>query len=204
MQSDQKIGLSLLIALTGFGLALGFGRRESPAEVAVSAAELTSLSELTPVEKAGGDESSVAPQQLAAITPPANPATVGSRGSAHPNADTDLRSMDSGSTATRPSNPVESTPTITLPPPERSRYAAGSLRSEMSSSTPQSEPSLDVSRPASHLRSYTIQSGDTLSGIAERELGDATRYAEIFEANREALLSPDSIRVGDALLIPIR
>ena len=51
-------------------------------------------------------------------------------------------------------------------------------------------------------RTYTIAPGDTLSGIAERELGSHRRYGEIFEANRDVLRSPDALRVGMTLRLP--
>ena len=49
---------------------------------------------------------------------------------------------------------------------------------------------------------YTVVSGDSLSAIAQRELGDANRYMEIFEANRNILTNPDAIDVGQTLRIP--
>ena len=44
--------------------------------------------------------------------------------------------------------------------------------------------------------------GDTLSAIAQRELGDAKKYMKIFEANRDQLQDPDKIKPGQVLKIP--
>lgn len=49
---------------------------------------------------------------------------------------------------------------------------------------------------------YTVSSGDSLGGIAMRFYGDAAYYTRIFEANRARIASPDSIRVGQRLVIP--
>ncbi|MEF9671761.1 LysM peptidoglycan-binding domain-containing protein [Pseudomonas sp. PCH446] len=49
---------------------------------------------------------------------------------------------------------------------------------------------------------YTVQPGDTLSKIAERELHDAGRWPEIAEANRATLPDPDKIKPGQQLKIP--
>jgi LysM repeat protein len=49
---------------------------------------------------------------------------------------------------------------------------------------------------------YTVQSGDTLSGIAKKFLGNANDYMEIFNANRDQLSDPDKIRPGQVLKIP--
>lgn len=49
---------------------------------------------------------------------------------------------------------------------------------------------------------YTVQFGDTLSGIADRFLGSHLRYREIYEANKDRMESPDRLRVGKALRIP--
>ncbi|MDO5622273.1 MAG: peptidoglycan-binding protein LysM [Paracoccus sp. (in: a-proteobacteria)] len=51
---------------------------------------------------------------------------------------------------------------------------------------------------------YTVQKGDTLSAIAQKTLGSAGRYNEIFEANRPMLSSPDKIYPGQTLRIPAK
>ena len=48
----------------------------------------------------------------------------------------------------------------------------------------------------------TVHPGDTLSAIAQRELGDAKKYMKIFEANRDQLQDPDKIKPGQVLKIP--
>jgi nucleoid-associated protein YgaU len=53
-------------------------------------------------------------------------------------------------------------------------------------------------------RTYIVQPGDTLSKISKQFYGDANRYMEIFEANRNTLSDPDKIRAGQTLNIPIR
>ena len=49
---------------------------------------------------------------------------------------------------------------------------------------------------------YTIESGDTLSKIAERHYGDPQKYNQIFEANREVIQDPDKIYPGQKIRIP--
>ena len=49
---------------------------------------------------------------------------------------------------------------------------------------------------------YVVQPGDTLSEIAQQQLGSQARYKEIFEANRDTMASPDQLRVGKAIRIP--
>lgn len=51
-------------------------------------------------------------------------------------------------------------------------------------------------------RTYTVQSGDTLSGIARKLLGNANDYMDIFNANRDQLTDPDKIKPGQVLKIP--
>ncbi len=49
---------------------------------------------------------------------------------------------------------------------------------------------------------YTVQSGDSLSGIAKEVYGDAMKYPVIFEANKPMLSDPDKIYPGQMLIIP--
>lgn len=49
---------------------------------------------------------------------------------------------------------------------------------------------------------YEVQSGDNLSGIAKKTLGDGNKYMVIFEANKPMLADPDKIYPGQVLRIP--
>jgi nucleoid-associated protein YgaU len=51
-------------------------------------------------------------------------------------------------------------------------------------------------------KTYTVQSGDTLSKIAKEHLGDANAYMKIFNANKDQLSDPDKIKPGQVLKIP--
>ena len=51
-------------------------------------------------------------------------------------------------------------------------------------------------------KTYTVKSGDTLSGIAKAQLGNAGDYMKIFEANKDQLSDPDKIKPGQVLRIP--
>jgi nucleoid-associated protein YgaU len=51
-------------------------------------------------------------------------------------------------------------------------------------------------------QTYTVQPGDTLSAIAHRTYGRASRWHAIFEANRDQLDDPDLIRPGQVLTLP--
>lgn len=50
---------------------------------------------------------------------------------------------------------------------------------------------------------YTIQRGDSLSKVAKRYYGDAMRWPELFEANREVIQNPDLIYPGQQIRVPI-
>ena len=49
---------------------------------------------------------------------------------------------------------------------------------------------------------YTVRKGDTLSAIAQRHYGKASRWHAIFEANRDQLSDPDLIQPGQILKLP--
>ena len=52
------------------------------------------------------------------------------------------------------------------------------------------------------MRTYTVESGDTLSKIAKETLGDAGAYNKIFQANQPMLKDADEIYPGQVLIIP--
>lgn len=49
---------------------------------------------------------------------------------------------------------------------------------------------------------YTVKPGDSLSKIAKQFYGKASRYPEIFEANKEVIKNPDLIYPGQKIRIP--
>ena len=51
-------------------------------------------------------------------------------------------------------------------------------------------------------RTYVVQSGDSLSKIAQRHYGNANEWPKIFEANRDQIKDPDLIHPGQTLKIP--
>jgi nucleoid-associated protein YgaU len=50
--------------------------------------------------------------------------------------------------------------------------------------------------PQPQARVYVVQSGDSLSKIAKEILGDAKRWPEIFEANKDKIKDPNLIYPG--------
>ena len=51
-------------------------------------------------------------------------------------------------------------------------------------------------------RTVTVKAGDSLSKIAKRELGDASKWKAIYEANRDRIKDPDLIQPGWVLNLP--
>jgi nucleoid-associated protein YgaU len=62
------------------------------------------------------------------------------------------------------------------------------------------DPSLPPPKPKE--QAYTVQSGDTLSKISKQFYGDANRYMKIFDANKDQLKDPNTIKPGQTLRIP--
>jgi nucleoid-associated protein YgaU len=55
-----------------------------------------------------------------------------------------------------------------------------------------------------HERTHRIVDGDTLRRLAQRYLGNAERFGEIYEANRDVLNNPDLLPIGKVLRLPER
>ncbi len=65
------------------------------------------------------------------------------------------------------------------------------------------DPSMASPKPSPpEPKTYTVQSGDTLSKIAKQFYGNANSYMKIFEANKDKLSDPNKIQVGQVLRIP--
>ena len=61
---------------------------------------------------------------------------------------------------------------------------------------------VDAPEPEPAAVMYTVVSGDTLSGIAKAQYGNAMKYMTIFDANKPMLEDPDKIYPGQVLRIP--
>lgn len=57
-----------------------------------------------------------------------------------------------------------------------------------------------VEAPAA--KTYTVAKGDSLSKIAKHLYGNANRWRDIFDANRDQLDNPDLIQPGQVLKLP--
>jgi nucleoid-associated protein YgaU len=49
---------------------------------------------------------------------------------------------------------------------------------------------------------HEVKKGETLWKIAEHYYGDGSLYPKIFEANKDTLVNPDRIKIGQRLRIP--
>jgi phage tail protein X len=98
-------------------------------------------------------------------------------------------------------------------PPELARdYPGSSLPPAGHFHVPPNEPGTSgwgtsitlplASRRPPLMRTHKIADGDTLEILAERYLGSADRYAEIYEANRDVLPSSVLLPIGVQLKIP--
>ena len=60
----------------------------------------------------------------------------------------------------------------------------------------------NIGEVASAEGSYVVAEGDTLQSIAQRQLGAADRWPEIWALNKDRYPSPDLLKVGDHLKLP--
>ncbi|MGZ0707972.1 Cell division protein CpoB [Coraliomargarita sp. W4R53] len=69
-------------------------------------------------------------------------------------------------------------------------------------STPTQTLTPSTPSPSNAPRTYTVQSGDTLSAISKRFYGTPSRWIDIYQANRDRLSSESALRVGQDVRIP--
>ncbi|NLS95603.1 MAG: LysM peptidoglycan-binding domain-containing protein [Planctomycetaceae bacterium] len=51
-------------------------------------------------------------------------------------------------------------------------------------------------------RVHAVRDGDTLEGLAQRYLGDRSRWREIYQVNRDRIQQPELLPLGTKLVIP--
>ncbi len=74
--------------------------------------------------------------------------------------------------------------------------------SSIQSATPAPAGATDDHADEDKVSFHKVESGDTLSAIAKRVYGDASKYPVIFEANKPMLTDPNKIYPGQMLRIP--
>lgn len=79
---------------------------------------------------------------------------------------------------------------------------ADAPRADFSQVQGASDTTAPASSPSAGARTYTVRPGDSLSKIARDQLGDASRWPSIFEANRDKISNPDLIHPGQVLTLP--
>ena len=102
--------------------------------------------------------------------------------------------------ATVPRPPIAvDTPPVAVRPPDLPSPPAVTARAERTS-----PPAVTAraERTSGVRRTYTVQSGDSLSKIAFKVYGDSTQWRAIQDANPEGLGSSVNVRVGQVLVIP--
>ena len=85
--------------------------------------------------------------------------------------------------------------------PSQSRQESSANGTSATTSTT-TAPQTGADNSTQAISNYTVVSGDSLWKIAQNLLGNGGRYMEIYEANRDHLSSPGSVRVGQTLIIP--
>ena len=79
---------------------------------------------------------------------------------------------------------------------------AGTARADFSNVQSASETTAPAADATSTKRTYTVKSGDSLSKIAQSQLGDGAKWKAIYEANRDKIDDPDLIHPGQVLNLP--
>lgn len=221
MNRDVKLGLALGILVIGFAAAFCFPRR-TPDELASAPVagprlaivdqeirqlrvrsfieeELRPAPEPTPAAPRDGVEIVVAEPDLAADLPDAFLASAPEPIPAVDAAPPAQPRIEPAPTA--PSTPVEAPRRLEPREPVAVPGVVTVGPDDLKAPPPVVESAVDVLTPDEERR-YTVQSGDTLSGIAGKLLGSRGKYLALYEANREVMSSPDALKPGMVLRIP--
>ena len=184
MRLDAKLGLVVLVLVIGISAALMF-RKPSP--IGSAAAQ----------PPQGGISYDASAEQQGELVSP-GPSDGGSEAS-------EKRSMLTAEKLSPklPARRDESVDAPRQPPTLPPSYVK---QSEAPPPLPRTPVPQNNERPQAKppQRSHKIVDGDSLKQLAERFLGNADRYKEIFDLNRELLRSEDLLPIGVVLKIPPR
>ncbi len=86
------------------------------------------------------------------------------------------------------------------PAPVASKADGIAVAEQMQAIAADCAPMADNALPAAVPATYTVQPGDTLSGIAKKMLGDASRWPEIIKLNPG--LTPETLKPGQTIILP--
>lgn len=89
--------------------------------------------------------------------------------------------------------------------PERQRYRPDTLlaMSAVIEAWPYRSPPEWKGAGTTELEDYAVRQGDTLNKLAKARLGDAKRWNELFELNRDRIEDPDALAIGAILRLPV-
>lgn len=187
MHRDVKLGLALGILVIGFAAAFCFPR-QSATDVTISPAaglKLAAVDDEIRLERRRtfvGDE----------LTPPEQPTLADPL--ATPALDADLPPLQTAAMRAQAAQRSAPDPIRRdVPPPVEA--APGSALVQSPVETPVIEPAVEETF-------YVVQSGDTLSAVASKTLGSARKFEAIYEANRDIMATPNSLKIGMKLRIP--
>ncbi len=91
---------------------------------------------------------------------------------------------------------------------EAAKQAQAKTQAELGKVTSQEEQErlermAGTAAKAAEARTYLVKSGDSLSKIAKREMGNANDWQKIFDANKDVIKDPNKIFPGQKIKIPL-
>jgi nucleoid-associated protein YgaU len=94
---------------------------------------------------------------------------------------------------TRPSSPPPSTEKETSTAPKKPIVSEPKQKTEKLARSPQA---------SSASTEYTVKAGDTLSHVALQYYGNARKWPQIYEANKETMKNPHYLFIGQKIFVP--
>ncbi|MET9465621.1 LysM domain-containing protein [Streptomyces sp. NPDC006544] len=143
----------------------------------------------------GAEKAAEQVQQQAAAAPPPPAAMPGRTGTRYTESAAAARTAEErgGASAPRPPSAAPAKPPVVRPAPHTPTPASAAHKAVPAAPQPAPE----------RQRTYTVRSGDSLSEIARRELGNEGRWRELYAINRGVIGSdPDMIHPGTQLVLP--